>query len=70
METTTYHGWTIRRVGISWYTYAPGEPIDFKHGRHHSTREAARAHVREQLGAPAARTVFDAEYAADCQLPR
>lgn len=49
MTTATYYGWTITRVGISWYTYAPGEPIDFRHGRHHSSREAARKYVRSHV---------------------
>lgn len=49
MIVVTYHGWTLRRVGVSWYAYAPGEPVDFRHGRHHSSREAAREYVRAQV---------------------
>lgn len=55
MITTTYHGWTLRRVGLSWYTYAPGEPVDFRHGRQHLSLVAARDYVRAQVAKRGAR---------------
>ena len=54
--TTVYRGWTIEHVGVSWYTYAPGEYAGrvgsgerVKFGRHHSSREAARQYIRETV---------------------
>lgn len=59
MKATKYRGWTITHVGVSWYTYAPDELVDFRHGVHHSSRDAARRHVRQCIQALAERSETD-----------